>query len=79
MGEETTPRLMTKSEFAKHRNVSKPYISKLARNGILVMRGGKIDVVATNKLGDPVDASPVPVGKQLLLRGEKFLWCLEGN
>jgi hypothetical protein len=36
-------------------------------------------VIATNGLGDPVDASPVPVGKQLLLRGEKFLWCLEGN
>jgi len=52
MGEETTLRLMTKSEFAKHRNVSKPYISKLARNGILVMRSGKIDVQATDTVLD---------------------------
>jgi phage terminase Nu1 subunit (DNA packaging protein) len=57
MGEATTPRLMTKSEFAKHRNVSKPYISKLARNGILVMRGGKIDVVATDQV---LDDKPLP-------------------
>jgi hypothetical protein len=52
MEEETTQHLMTKSEFAKHRNVSKPYISKLARNGILVMCSGKIDVVATDMVLD---------------------------
>ena len=43
---------MTKAAFAKHRSVSKPYISKLARNGILVMRGGKIDVQATDMVLD---------------------------
>lgn len=50
-------RLMTKAEYAKHRGVSRPYISKLAKNGILVMRGGKIDVVATDMVLDdrPVD------------------------
>ena len=36
-----------------------------------------IEVLATNKLDDPIDASPVPVGKQLFLRGEKFLYCIE--
>jgi hypothetical protein len=50
-------RLMTKAEYAKHRGVSRPYISKLAKNGILVMRGGKIDVAATDTVLDdrPVD------------------------
>lgn len=43
---------------------------------LVLKPGDGLDVVATNKLGDPVDASPVPVGKRLLLRGEKFLWCL---
>jgi outer membrane protein assembly factor BamB len=46
---------------------------------VVLKPGDAIDVIATNKLGDPVDASPVPVGKQLFLRGEKYLWCLEGN
>jgi hypothetical protein len=55
-------RLMTKAEYAKHRGVSRPYISKLAKNGILVMRGGKIDVAATDTVLDdrPVDDVNVP-------------------
>jgi len=62
MATETTPRLMTKAEYAKHRGVSKPYISKLAKNGILVMRGGKVDVVATDTVLDdkPVDDIDAP-------------------
>ena len=57
MADETTPRLMTKTEYAKHRGVSQPYISKLARNGILVMRAGKIDVAATDQV---LDDKPLP-------------------
>jgi outer membrane protein assembly factor BamB len=37
----------------------------------------KLEVLATNKLEDPIDASPVLVGKQLFLRGEKYLYCIE--
>ena len=57
MATETTPRLMTKSEYAKHRGVSKPYITKLAKNGILVLRGDKVDVRASDTVLDdkPVD------------------------
>ena len=36
-----------------------------------------IEVLATNRLNDPIDASPVLVGKQLFLRGEHFLYCIE--
>jgi outer membrane protein assembly factor BamB len=51
------------------------------RDGVtLVLRpGSRLDVLATNKLDDPVDASPVAVGKQLFLRGERFLYCLENR
>ena len=28
-------------------------------------------------LGDPVDASPTVAGRQLFLRGQKFLYCIE--
>jgi hypothetical protein len=69
MATETTPRLMTKSEYAKHRGVSKPYITKLAKNGVLVLRGGKVDVAATDTVLDdkPVDDidAPPPMQKPL--------------
>jgi outer membrane protein assembly factor BamB len=43
----------------------------------LVMKAGDaMEVLATNKLDDPVDASPALVGKNLFLRGEKYLYCV---
>lgn len=51
----------------------------VGRNGttVVIEQGDRLKVLATNKLGEPVDASPVVVGKSLLLRGEKHLWCFE--
>jgi outer membrane protein assembly factor BamB len=37
---------------------------------------GELSVVSVNKLNDPIDASPVAVGKQLFLRSERFLYCI---
>jgi hypothetical protein len=37
----------------------------------------KVEILATNQLDDPIDASPVLVGKQLFLRGECYLYCIE--
>jgi outer membrane protein assembly factor BamB len=34
-------------------------------------------VLAVNKLNEPIDASPVAVGKTLFLRGEKHLYAIE--
>jgi hypothetical protein len=54
---------MTKAEYARHRKVSKPYITKLAQNGVLVVRNGKVDVAATDTVLDdkPVeDVDPPP-------------------
>jgi len=64
MATETTPRLITKAEDARHRKVSEPYITKVAQNGVLVMRNGKVDVAATDIVLDdkPVeDVDPPPV------------------
>ena len=49
------------------------------RNGttIVIKSGEALDVLSVNKLDDPIDASPVAVGKQLFLRSEKFLYCIE--
>ncbi|MBS0261933.1 MAG: PQQ-binding-like beta-propeller repeat protein [Planctomycetes bacterium] len=46
----------------------------------LVFKAGpKFEPLATNRLEDPVDASPAIAGKQLFLRGRKFLYCLESH
>jgi hypothetical protein len=63
MGTESKPAVMTQAEYARHRRKSRQYISKLARAGVLVMRGGKIDVRATDLVLDDkpvedVDAPP---------------------
>ncbi len=46
---------------------------------LVLKQGDKLEVLATNRLDDHVDASPALVGKQLFLRGEKFLYCIEGE
>ena len=49
------------------------------RDGItLVLKASdRLDVLATNGIGDRVDASPALAGRQLFLRGERYLWCIE--
>ena len=50
----------------------------VGRNGttVVLKNTGKLDRVAVNKLDDKIDASPVAVGKDLLLRGRSTLYCL---
>jgi outer membrane protein assembly factor BamB len=55
------------------------YIVDREGTTLVLKQGDKLEVLATNRLGDPVDASPVVVGKQLFLRGEKYLYCIEGR
>lgn len=43
---------------------------------VVLRRGDKVEVLATNHLDDTFNASPVVVGKQLLLRGDKYLYCI---
>jgi outer membrane protein assembly factor BamB len=53
----------------------------VAQNGVaLVLKeGDKLEVLATNELADHFDASPAVAGKQLFLRGEKYLYCIEAE
>jgi outer membrane protein assembly factor BamB len=44
---------------------------------LVIKNGDKLEPLATNRLGDPVDASPVVVGRQLFLRAEQNLYCIE--
>jgi len=49
------------------------------RDGVTVVlkQSDRLEVLATNAIDDNVDASPALVGRQLFLRGERFLWCIE--
>jgi outer membrane protein assembly factor BamB len=44
---------------------------------LVLKHGPKLEILATNRLDDAIDASPAIAGKQLLLRGRKALYCLE--
>jgi outer membrane protein assembly factor BamB len=50
----------------------------VARDGttLVIRRGPKLEVLATNRLDDGIDASPAIVGKELFLRGNKYLYCI---
>ena len=55
--------MMTQAQYARHRNKSPQYIGKLAKAGILVMRGRMADAAASDAVLDdkPDDA---PAGQQ---------------
>ncbi|MCB9875218.1 MAG: PQQ-like beta-propeller repeat protein [Planctomycetaceae bacterium] len=64
------------------------YASPVAANGriyftdrdgttVVIRHGKELEVLAINKLGEPIDASPVLVGKQMLLRTVGHLYCIE--
>lgn len=66
--------------------VSRTYASPIAANGCIYLtdRGGAIVVIedspelkvlATNEVGEGVDATPAMVGNELIVRGEKHLFC----
>ena len=50
-----------------------------SRDGVTVVfkDATEYEVVATNTLDDKFDASPVPIGSKLLMRGRKSLYCIE--
>jgi len=45
-------KLISQAEYARHRGKSRQYISRLAKAGVLVMRGGKVDVAASDAVLD---------------------------
>ena len=46
------PVLMTQAQYARHRNKSPQYVGKLAKAGILVMRGRMVDAAASDAVLD---------------------------
>jgi outer membrane protein assembly factor BamB len=46
---------------------------------LVIKQSPGLEILATNRLEEPVDASPAVVGRQMFVRAKKHLWCLEGN
>jgi outer membrane protein assembly factor BamB len=53
------------------------YFTDRTGTTLVVKAGDEVEVLATNKLDDPIDASPVAVGRQLFLRSNSKLYCIE--
>lgn len=53
----------------------------LGRDGtcVVVRNNDDLSVVATNRLNDGTDASPVAIGKELFLRGRQTLYCIAND
>ena len=55
------------------------YFTDRTGTTVVLKAGDKSEVLAVNRLDDPIDASPVAVGKTLYLRGEKNLYAIEAK
>ncbi len=54
-----SPGLMSQADYARHRNVNRSHINRLAKRGILVLRGKLIDVAASDAVLDDKPVEPV--------------------
>jgi outer membrane protein assembly factor BamB len=53
------------------------YLSDRVGTTLVFEQADRLKVLATNRLDESIDASPAIAGKQLFLRGEKHLYCIE--
>jgi outer membrane protein assembly factor BamB len=52
------------------------YFSSREGTTLVVKHGSSLDVLATNDLGETIDASPAMVGNELFIRTEGHLYCI---
>jgi outer membrane protein assembly factor BamB len=55
------------------------YVTDRSGTTVVIKHGSEMEVLATNKLGEGVDASPAIVGKQMFIRGAEHLYCIEAK
>ena len=54
----------------------KVYVTSRDGATVVIKHGPELEILATNRLDEGVDASPVFVGNDLFLRGTKHLYCI---
>jgi outer membrane protein assembly factor BamB len=52
------------------------YITSRDGATLVIKHADSFEVLASNRLDDPIDASPAIAGKELFLRGQRWLYCL---
>lgn len=55
------------------------YITGRSGTTLVLERSTEFKVLAVNRLDERIDASPALAGRQLFLRGAKFLYCIESD
>lgn len=55
------------------------YITGRDGTTLVFQHGDNPQLLATNALDDPIDASPALVGDRIFLRGEKHIYCIRGR
>jgi outer membrane protein assembly factor BamB len=53
------------------------YFTDRGGTTVVIKQSDQLEVLATNKLGEGVDASLALAGNQIFLRSEKHVWCIE--
>lgn len=53
------------------------YITGRSGTTVVIKDGEKLEIVASNSVGEGVDATPAPVDDELFIRGEEHLFCIE--
>ena len=51
------------------------YVASAGKSHV-VQTGEKLELLASNDLGDPSSASPAVAGSRIYLKGQRFLWCI---
>lgn len=52
------------------------YLSDRDGTTVVIKDAPELEIVATNDIGETIDATPAPVDDELFIRGEKHLFCL---
>ncbi len=52
------------------------YLTDRSGTTVVISDSDKLEVLATNSVGETVDATPAPVDNELFIRGEKHLFCI---
>lgn len=55
------------------------YLTDRSGTIVVIKDSPKLEIVATNSMGETVDATPAPVDNELFIRGEKHLFCIAGS
>ncbi|MEZ6130951.1 MAG: PQQ-binding-like beta-propeller repeat protein [Planctomycetaceae bacterium] len=55
------------------------YLTDRKGTTVVIRDSDTFEIVATNSVGETVDATPAPVDSELFIRGEKHLFCISGS